>query len=123
MELPEAGYEIKYLGVRRVAAGVIFFGGADDDVDDIGEAAAAAATLFDRVIDFRRHDQLPAVLVEEADDRIFDLFIGDEIAAANQHFVLPIERNALNCLIKQKRMFIVKKKLSGAIRGRLLDLF
>lgn len=102
---------------------MIGFGGADDDVDDIREAAAAAAALFHRVIDFRRHDQLPAVLVEEADDRILDLFLGDEIAAANQHFVLPVKRNALISRIKQKRIFAVNKKLLSIKLSGTLDRF
>ncbi len=51
---------------RRVAAGVIFLGGPDDDVDDIGETAAATAALFHGVIDLRRHDKLPAILIEKA---------------------------------------------------------
>jgi len=111
MELFEAGHEIKYLDIRRVATAVILLGGADDDVDDVGETTAAAATFFHRVIDFRRHDQLPTVLVEEADNRILDLFFRDEIAAANQHVVLPVIRNVLNSLIKQKRIFIVNKNV------------
>ena len=86
---------------------MILLGGADDDVDDIGEAAAATAALFHRMIDFRRHDQLPTVLVEEADNRVLDLFFRDEIAAANQHFVSPVVRNALYQRIKQNRTFSV----------------
>ena len=96
MELFEAGHEIKYLGIRRVAAGVILLGGADDDIDDIGEAAAATAALLHRVVDLRRHDKLPTVLVEEAVDHVDDLFFGDEVAAANQHFVLPAIRKVLS---------------------------
>ena len=78
--------------------GVILLGRADDDVDNIGEAATAAATFFHRVIDFGRHDQLPTVLIEESGDRLFDVFDGDEIAAADQHVLLPIIRNPLNSL-------------------------
>ncbi|MDR6755864.1 hypothetical protein J2Y48_001149 [Mycoplana sp. BE70] len=85
MELFEADHEIKYLCVRRGPLGMILFGGAHDDVDDIGEAAAAAAALSHRVIDFCGHDQLPAILVEEFVDDVDDLFIADEVAAANQH--------------------------------------
>ena len=107
VELSEAGHEIKYLCVRRVAVRVILLGGADDDVDDIGETAAATATFFHRVVDFRRHDQLPTVLVEEADNRVLDLFFRDEIAAANQHVVSPVVRNALYQRIKQNRTFSV----------------
>ncbi|WP_291160336.1 hypothetical protein [Ensifer sp. SSB1] len=73
----------------------------------MGEAAAAATALFHRVIDFRRHDQLPTVVVEETDDRVLDLFFRDEIAAANQHVVSPVVRNALCQRIKQNRTFSV----------------
>ena len=96
MELFEAGHEIKYLVARRVTTGVILLGSADDDVDDVGETAAATAALLHRVVDFCRHDELPTVLVEEAVDHVDDFLIGDEIAAANQHFVLPIIRKALS---------------------------
>jgi len=92
MELFEAGHEIKYLVARRVTAGVILLGGADDDIDDIGETAAATAALLHRVIDLCRHDQLPTVLVEEAVDHVGNVRVGDEIAAANEHFVLPVLR-------------------------------
>ncbi|MBP1873355.1 hypothetical protein J2Z19_003070 [Ensifer adhaerens] len=111
MELFEAGHEIKYLDIRRVATAVILLGGTNDDVDDVGEATAAATAFLHRVIDLRRHDQLPTVLIEEGYDRILDVFFRDEIAAANQHVVLPVIRNVLNSLIKQKRIFIVNKKL------------
>ena len=96
MELFEADHEIKYLDVRRVTAGVILLRGADDDVDDVGETAAATAALLHRVVDLCRHDTLPTVLVEEAVHHIDDFLFGDEIAAANQHFVLPIIRKALS---------------------------
>ena len=96
MELFEAGHEIKYLDVRRVTAGVILLRGADDDVDDVGETAAATAALLHRMIDFRGHDELPTVLVEEAVDHVNDFLIGDEIAATHQHFVLPVIRKALS---------------------------
>jgi hypothetical protein len=98
MELFEAGHKIKYFDVRRVPMGVILLGGADDDVDDIGETAATAAAFFHGVIDFGRYDQLPTVLIEESGDRLFDVFDRDEIAAADQHVSLPIIRNPLNSL-------------------------
>jgi hypothetical protein len=96
MELFEAGHEIKYLAIRRVAAGVILLGRADDDVDDIGETAAAAAALLHGVIDLCRHDELPTVLVEETIDHVNDFLLGDEITAANQHFVSPAIRKVLS---------------------------
>ena len=96
MELFEAGHEIKYLIARRVAASVILLRGADDDIDDIRETAAATAALLHRMVDYCRHDKLPTVLVEEGVDHVNDFFFGDEIAAANQHFVLPVIRKALS---------------------------
>jgi hypothetical protein len=96
MELFEAGHEIKYLVARRVTAGVILFGCADDDIDHIGETAAAAAPLLHRVVDLCGHDELPTVLVEEAVDRVDDFLFGDEVATANEHFDLPVIRKALS---------------------------
>ena len=102
MELFEAGHEIKYFGVRRVVVGVIALGGADDDIDDIGKTAAATSTFFHRVVDFRRNDKLPTVLIEQLDDGVLNVLIGDKIAATNQHFRLPVIRNALNSSHKAK---------------------
>jgi len=95
MELFEAGHEIKYLVARRVTAGVILLGCADDDIDHIGETAAAASALLHRVIDLCRHDQLPTVFVKKAVDHVDNVLVGDEIAAANEHIVLPVLRKAL----------------------------
>ena len=75
---------------------MILLGCADDDVHHIGKTAAATAALLHRVIDFCRHDELPTVLVEEAVDHIDDFRIGDEVAATNQHVVLPAIRNVLS---------------------------
>jgi hypothetical protein len=75
---------------------MILLGGADDDVDNVRKTAAAAAALFHRVIDFCRHDKLPTVLIEHLDDGVLNVLIGDKIAATNQHFRLPVIRNALN---------------------------
>ncbi|KQR79298.1 hypothetical protein ASG03_12190 [Rhizobium sp. Leaf341] len=95
MKFFETGHEIKYLVIRRVPHGVIAFRGPDNQVDHIGEAAAAAPALFHRVIDFCRHDQLPTILIEEGGDRILYLLFGDEIATANQHDVLPVFASSL----------------------------
>ncbi|KQS87556.1 hypothetical protein ASG68_13995 [Rhizobium sp. Leaf453] len=89
MELFEAGHEIKNLLIRRGPTGMILLGGADDDIDDIRETAAATAALFHRMVDFRGHDQLPTVLIEKLDDRVLDVLVGDEIAATNQHLACP----------------------------------
>ena len=62
---------------------------ANDDVDDVGKTSTAAAALFHCVVDLRRDDQLPTVLVKELVDRVFDVFVCDEIAATNQHLDCP----------------------------------
>jgi hypothetical protein len=85
VELLETGHEIKYFGFRRVATGVIVLGRLYDQIDDAGKAAAATATLGHGVIDFRRHDELPTVLIQQLGDDRSDLVIGDVIAAADQH--------------------------------------
>jgi uncharacterized Zn finger protein len=85
MELLQARHIIDNLCLRRVAAGMIFFRGTDDDVDDIWKASATAATLLHGMIHFGRHDQLPTVLIKEAFDDILDFMIGDVIATTDQH--------------------------------------
>ncbi|KDR86240.1 hypothetical protein L905_04585 [Agrobacterium sp. TS43] len=90
MELFQAGHKIKNIGLSRVATGMIFFGGFDDQVDNGGETAATATAFFHGVIHFCRNDELPTVLVEELVDDVPDIVIGDVIAAANQHDGLPV---------------------------------
>ncbi|MBB4191088.1 hypothetical protein GGE45_002413 [Rhizobium aethiopicum] len=85
MELLQARHEIKYLRLRRVAAGVIFLGRLDNDVDNVGEAAAATAAFFHGVVDLRRHDKLPTVFVEKVGDNLPDFLVGYVIAAADKH--------------------------------------
>ncbi|WP_245458806.1 hypothetical protein [Mesorhizobium sp. M8A.F.Ca.ET.057.01.1.1] len=51
------------------------------------EAAATAATFVHGVIDLCRHDELPGILIQQADDRLLDLLLGDDVAMADQHFV------------------------------------
>lgn len=89
MELFQAGHEIKYFGLRRVATGVIFLGCLDNEVDDVGETATAAAAFFHSVVDFRRHDKLPTVFIEKVGDNRPDFFIGYVIAAADKHVFIP----------------------------------
>ncbi|MBY5317606.1 hypothetical protein GR210_25420 [Rhizobium leguminosarum] len=89
MELFQAGHEIKYFGLRRVATGVIFLGCLDNEVDDVGETAAATAAFLHSVVDFRRHDKLPTVFIEKVGDNLPDFFIGYIIAAADEHVFIP----------------------------------
>ena len=64
---------------------MIVLGCLNDDVDNIGEAAAATAALLHGVIDFCRYDKLPTVFIEEVVDNIPDFFVGYVIAAADKH--------------------------------------
>ena len=72
-----------------MAASVIVFRRLDDDIHDIGKAATAAAAFFHGVIDLRRHDQLPTVLIEKAVDNLADFLVGYVIAAADKHAIIP----------------------------------
>jgi hypothetical protein len=85
VELSQAGHINNNLGFRRVAQGVIFLRRFDDQVNDVGEAAAAAASFGHGMVDLRRYDQLPTVLVKELDNRIPDVLVRNVIATANQH--------------------------------------
>jgi hypothetical protein len=85
MEFLETGHEIKYFDIRRVATGVIVFGCLYDQIDDAGKAAAAATAFRHGMIDFRRHDQLPTVLIQQFGDDRPDVVIGYIVAAADQH--------------------------------------
>jgi hypothetical protein len=55
----------------------------DDRFDHIWEAAATAAPFFERMVYLGRHDELPGVLLEQGDDRLFDLLFSDDVAVAN----------------------------------------
>src|SRR5919108_3105165 len=71
--------------MRRFGTGVVSFRDANDRFHHIRETAATAAALLQAMIDFRRHDQLPGVLIEQIDDRLFDLLLGYDVAVANEH--------------------------------------
>jgi hypothetical protein len=89
MEFSEAGHEIKYFRFRRVATSVILFRCLDNDIDNVGEAATAAATLGHGVIDLRGHDELPAILIEKIVDNVSDFLVGYVVAAADEHVFIP----------------------------------
>ncbi|MCB5202225.1 hypothetical protein LH464_07000 [Neorhizobium sp. T786] len=85
MELLQAGHIIDNFRFRRVVTGVIFLGRPDDDIDDVRETATTAAALAHGMIDFCGYDQLPAIVVEEPNDNVADLFISYVITATNKH--------------------------------------
>ncbi|NLS05836.1 hypothetical protein HGP14_21030 [Rhizobium sp. P32RR-XVIII] len=68
---------------------MIFFGCLDDDIDDVGEAAAATTTLFHGVIDLRRNNKLPTILIEKLVDDFADFVVSYVIAAADKHVFIP----------------------------------
>jgi hypothetical protein len=100
-----------------VPLSVIFLGSPDNQIHDIGEATAATAALFHRMVDLDRNDQLPTVLAEELDDRILDLPFGDVIATANQHFKSTWRTLTSIQSFLQKRTSDVKKE-----SGLMLDI-
>jgi hypothetical protein len=85
VELLQARHINDKFGFRRVAQRMILFGRPNDQVDHIRKATTAASTLRHGMINLARNDQLPAVLIEELNDRVPDIFVGDVIAATDQH--------------------------------------
>jgi hypothetical protein len=65
---------------------MIFFRHLYDCFNDIWEAATAATAFFHGVVNFGRHDKLPAISIEKLNDSILDLFLSNDIAMANKHY-------------------------------------
>jgi hypothetical protein len=61
-------------------------GDPNDRFHHIWEAAATAAAFLQRMIDLRRHDELPGIPVKKLDDRLLDLLFGYQIAVTDKHF-------------------------------------
>jgi hypothetical protein len=66
---------------------VVLLGYPNYRFDHIWEAAATATALLHRMIDLSRHNQLPRILVEQVDDRLFDFLFRDDVAMADKHFL------------------------------------
>jgi len=64
---------------------MIFFGHFYDRFDNVWEASTATSTLLKGMVDLGRHDKLPAILIEEPDNRVLDFFLGNNVAVADQH--------------------------------------
>lgn len=107
MEVSEAGHEIKYFGIRRVPTGVIVLGRLNDDVDHIRETTAATAAFFHGMVDFRRDNKLPTVLIEKAVDNLPDFGVGYIVATADKHVFIPNMTMTIAFLLK--KTFVVKK--------------
>ncbi len=112
MEVSEAGHEIKYFGIRRVATGVIVLGRLNDDVDHIRETTAATAAFFHGVVDFRRDNKLPTVLIEKAVDNLPDFGVGYVVATADKHVFIPNMTMTIVFLLK-KTLVVKKDSYSG----------
>jgi hypothetical protein len=63
-------------------------GDPNDRFHHIWEAAATATALLQRMIDFRRHDELPGIPVQKLDDRLLDLLLGYQVAVTDKHLEL-----------------------------------
>jgi hypothetical protein len=70
-------------GVHRPV--MIFFRHADDRLYHIRKAAAAPTALLERMINLRRHDELPRVGVEQRYDRRLDFLLRNDVAVTNKH--------------------------------------
>ena len=64
------------------------FGDPNDRFHHIWEAAATATPLLQGVIDLRRHDELPGILLQELDDRLLDLLFSYQVAVTDKHLEL-----------------------------------
>lgn len=118
VETLQAFHEIDHFRTVGLARRVIIFGGADDDVDDVREAAAATAPFAHRMIDLRRNDQLPTVLVKELVDDVRDFPVGDVIAAADEHGADELSNLTFSPFFLLKRMAFVKKFSSRCCLSR-----
>src|ERR1700675_1208322 len=71
--------------LARLGTSVVAFGDPNDRVDHIWEAAATASALLQAVIDFSGNDELPGILFEHLENRLFDLLFSNDVAVADQH--------------------------------------
>jgi hypothetical protein len=74
-----------------VTGSVIIFSRSNDQIDNIGETAATAATFAHRMIDFDGNDQLPTVFVKKLDNGVLDFLVRDIVAAADEHSGMTCE--------------------------------
>jgi hypothetical protein len=75
-------YDLCFTGAE---AAMVLFGYPNDRFHHIWEAAATATALLERMIDLRRHDELPGVGIEKPDDDLLDFLLGNQVAMADQH--------------------------------------
>ncbi|MFQ0814140.1 hypothetical protein AVM02_14060 [Brucella anthropi] len=61
---------------------MILFSHPYDRFHDVWEAATATAALGHGIIDGAGYNKLPAILIEKLDHNRFNIFIGNNVAAA-----------------------------------------
>jgi hypothetical protein len=86
---------------------VIVLGRLNDDVDHVGETTAATAAFFHGMVDFRRDNKLPTVLIEKAVDNLPDFGVGYVVATADKHVFIP--NMTMTIVFLLKKTFVVKK--------------
>ena len=64
---------------------MVVFGDPNDRFHHIWEAAATAAPLLQGMVDLRRHDELPGILLEQPNDRLLDLLFGYQVTVTDKH--------------------------------------
>ena len=64
---------------------MVMFGDPNDRFHHIWEAAATAAPLLQGMVNLRRHDELPGILLEQPNDRLLDLLFGYQVAMTDKH--------------------------------------
>jgi hypothetical protein len=89
---------------------MVGFGYPNDCFHHIWEAAATAPSLAKGVINLRRHDQRPWILLKQVDDYLFDFLLGDDVAVANQHLMSGGQRNELR---RRASLFLLGLGISG----------
>ena len=86
-------HEWNDLGARCVA-GVVLFRHPLDGLHHIGETSATFTAFAERMVDFGGHDKLPAVFIEQRDDRRLDVLLADVIAVTDDHRAPPATGSA-----------------------------
>jgi hypothetical protein len=74
---------------------VVLFRDLDNQVHNIRDAAGALAALFQLAVHHGRHNDLPRISLEQRQDDLLDVPIGDHITLADEHF-RPLEEPSIS---------------------------
>ena len=91
---------------------MIVFSCLYNDINDIRETTAATAAFFHGMVDFRRDNKLPTVLIEKAVDNLPDFGVGYVVATADKHVFIPNMTMTIVFLLK-KTLVVKKDSYSG----------